>query len=82
MGGSTLSVSDKDVKSAIEELQALQDERGEFLMHDLDQWYAIFRVLFVTNSPRPSVSTSPRSSTTRRVQTIVMLEKASMQSVI
>jgi len=44
-GDSTLSVSDKDVKSAIEELQAMQDERGEYLMHDLDQWYAIFRVL-------------------------------------
>ena len=42
---STLSVSDKDIKSAIEELQAIQDERGDFLMHDLDQWYAIFRVL-------------------------------------
>lgn len=44
-GDSTLSASDKDVKSAIEELQAMQDERGEYLMHDLDQWYAIFRVL-------------------------------------
>ena len=45
VGDNTLSVSDKDVKSAIEELQAMQDERGEYLMHDLDQWYAIFRVL-------------------------------------
>lgn len=42
---STLSVSDKDIKSAIEELQALQDDNGEYLMHDLDQWYAVFRVL-------------------------------------
>ena len=42
---STLSVSDKDIKSAIEELQAIQDDRDNYLMHDLDQWYAIFRVL-------------------------------------
>ena len=42
---STLSVSDKDIKTAIEELQALQDDNGEYLMHDLDQWYAVFRVL-------------------------------------
>ena len=42
---SSLSVSDKDIKSAIEELQALQDDDGEYLMHDLDQWYAVFRVL-------------------------------------
>ena len=32
-GDSTLSVSDKDVKSAIEELQAMQDERGEVWFH-------------------------------------------------
>lgn len=42
---STLSVSDKDIKSAIEELQKIQDDNGEYLMHDLDQWYAVFRVL-------------------------------------
>ena len=42
---STLSVSDKDIKSAIEELQAIQDDSGEYLMRDLDQWYAVFRVL-------------------------------------
>ena len=42
---SILSASDKDIKSAIEELQAIQDDKGEYLMHDLDQWYAIFRVL-------------------------------------
>lgn len=43
--GSTLSVSEKDIKSTIEELQAIQDDKGNYLMHDLDQWYAIFRVL-------------------------------------
>ena len=42
---SSLSVSDKDIKTAIEELQAMQDDNDEYLMHDLDQWYAIFRVL-------------------------------------
>ena len=42
---STLSVSDKDIKTAIEELQAIQDDNDEYLMHDLDQWYAVFRVL-------------------------------------
>lgn len=42
---SSLSVSDKDIKTAIEELQAMQDDNDEYLMHDLDQWYAVFRVL-------------------------------------
>jgi hypothetical protein len=42
---SSLSVSDKDIKTAIEELQAIQDDNDEYLMHDLDQWYAVFRVL-------------------------------------
>lgn len=42
---SSLSVSDKDIKSVIEELQAIQDDGSEYLMHDLDQWYAVFRVL-------------------------------------
>ena len=42
---SSLSVSDKDIKTAIEELQAIQDDGSEYLMHDLDQWYAVFRVL-------------------------------------
>lgn len=41
----SLSVSDKDIKSVIEELQAIQDDGSEYLMHDLDQWYAVFRVL-------------------------------------
>ena len=42
---SSLSVSDKGIKTAIEELQAMQDDNDEYLMHDLDQWYAVFRVL-------------------------------------
>ena len=37
--------SDKEIKDALEELQKVKDEQGEFLMHDLDQWYAVFRVL-------------------------------------
>lgn len=41
----SLTVSDKDIKSAIEELQEAKDEQGKYIMHDLDQWYAIFRVL-------------------------------------
>ncbi len=40
-----LTKSDKNVKTAIEELQKKKDEKGEYLMHDSDQWYAIFRVL-------------------------------------
>ena len=40
-----LAKSDKDIKEAIKKLQEERDEQGKFLMHDLDQWYAIFRVL-------------------------------------
>jgi hypothetical protein len=40
-----LAPSDMDVKEALEELQSAKDERGEYLMRDLDQWYAVFRVL-------------------------------------
>ena len=46
-GGSDvkLSKTDKDIREAIDELQKAKDEKGEYLMHDLDQWYAVFRVL-------------------------------------
>ena len=40
-----LTVSDKEIKGAIEQLQNSKDDQGNFIMHDLDQWYAIFRVL-------------------------------------
>ena len=40
-----LTVSDKEIKSSIVKLQEAKDENGEYIMHDYDQWYAIFRVL-------------------------------------
>lgn len=40
-----MTVSDKDIKAAIVELQEAKDEDGEYLMHDYDQWYGVFRVL-------------------------------------
>ena len=40
-----LTIADNDVKTAIQELQKVVDDKGEYLMHDLDQWYAVFRVL-------------------------------------
>lgn len=41
----SLTTSEKDVMSAIEKLQEATDEQGKYIMHDLDQWYAVFRVL-------------------------------------
>ena len=38
--------SDKEIKEALEELQEVKDEKDEFLMHDFDQWYAVYRVLY------------------------------------
>lgn len=43
--GASLTNSDKDIKAAIIELQEAKDEDGKYLMHDSDQWYAVFRVL-------------------------------------
>ena len=40
----SLTTSDEDIKEAIEALEAT-DSEGQYIMHDLDQWYAIFRVL-------------------------------------
>ena len=40
-----LTATDKDIKEALEALQEARDEQGAYLMHDLDQWYAVFRVL-------------------------------------
>ena len=41
----TTTVSDEKIKNAIEELQEAKDEQGNYIMHDKDQWYAVFRVL-------------------------------------
>lgn len=43
--GASLTNSDKDIKEALEQLMEAKDDEGEYIMHDLDQWYAIFRVL-------------------------------------
>lgn len=47
INGSTdsLTPTEKEIKSAILELQEVKDEQKHFIMHDLDQWYAIFQVL-------------------------------------
>lgn len=47
VGGSTapLTAAEKDIKAALEELLEARDEKGAYVMHDLDQWYAVFRVL-------------------------------------
>ena len=39
------TVSDERIKNAIEELLKAKDEQGNYIMHDKDQWYAVFRVL-------------------------------------
>lgn len=41
----SVTVSDEKIKNAIEELQEAKDEQGSYIMHDKDQWYAVFRVL-------------------------------------
>ena len=41
----SLTTSDEDIKEAIEALMEATDDEGQYIMHDLDQWYAIFRVL-------------------------------------
>ena len=40
-----LTVADKDVRASLEELMQAKDDEGEYVVRDLDQWYAIFRVL-------------------------------------
>ena len=40
-----LTTSDKDIKSAIEELLKLQDSEGRFLFRNKKQWWAVYRVL-------------------------------------
>ena len=40
-----LTISDKEIKSALVKLQEAKDEEGKLIMYDHDQWYAIFRVL-------------------------------------
>lgn len=43
--GKKLTRTEQEVFEAIESLQACLDKRGKYLMHDYDQWYAVFRVL-------------------------------------
>lgn len=43
--GTPLTVADKDIKEALEELQNAKDEQDKYIMFDYDQWYAVFRVL-------------------------------------
>ena len=40
-----LTASEQEVIVAIGQLQEATDDQGNYLMHDLDQWYAVFRVL-------------------------------------
>lgn len=44
-GTPTRSKTEEDVKNAIGKLMDARDEQNRFLIHDQDQWYAIFRVL-------------------------------------
>ena len=44
-GASSNSKSEEEVKHAIEKLMEAKDDQNGFLMHDQNQWYAIFRVL-------------------------------------
>lgn len=40
-----LTNSEAEVFNAIEAVQKVKDEQDHYIMHDYDQWYAIFRVL-------------------------------------
>ena len=40
-----LTSTEAEVFNAIEAVQKEKDEQGHYIMHDYDQWYAIFRVL-------------------------------------
>lgn len=42
---STLTVSDKEIKSAVESLMKELEDNGEFLFRNKKQWYAVYRVL-------------------------------------
>lgn len=44
-GVPTISKTEEDVKNAIMKLMDAKDEQNKFLIHDQEQWYAIFRVL-------------------------------------
>lgn len=44
-GAASATKSEEDVKHAIGKLMESRDEAGGYLMHDQEQWYAIFRVL-------------------------------------
>ena len=40
-----LTSTEKEIKAAILDLQEAKDDQDRYIMHDHDQWYAIFRVL-------------------------------------
>lgn len=44
-GSKPRTQAEADVFTALERLQESRDETGALVMHDLDQWYAVFRVL-------------------------------------
>lgn len=41
-----IAKSDKDIKSAIEALLAMKDEKNAYLFQNKKQWWAVYRVLF------------------------------------
>lgn len=43
--GTPATVSEKEIKSAVEALQDAKGDDGKYIMCDFDQWYAVFRVL-------------------------------------
>lgn len=43
--GKDLTITEAEVYKAIEAVQKEKDEQNHYIMHDYDQWYAIFRVL-------------------------------------
>ena len=55
-GAASRTKTEEEVRQAVEQLMNAKDEQGGFLMHDSDQWYAVFRVLstfcgFPTKAP-------------------------------
>ena len=44
-GTSNVTKSEEEIKRAIAQLMEAKDEQGKYIMHDSDQWYAVYRVL-------------------------------------
>ena len=52
-----IAKSDKDIKSAIEALQAEKDEKDAYLFQNKKQWWAVYRVLlYFCNYPKQMTS--------------------------